>query len=126
VAVEGETLDEMLHEKIELDGGGWTGSGRPRWMPLDTLPCRFTLDLMIQSGKVASRVKHGIIEIDLYSLREFGKRNQKARQVLREVIRMERKLLYGAQEGQTRLPAPGSNSEREKVRELRQVYSEVG
>lgn len=69
MAVEGETLDEMLHEKIELDGGGWTGSSRPRWMPLDSLPSKFVLDRMIRSGKVVSRVRHGIIEVDLSSLR---------------------------------------------------------
>ncbi len=54
-----QSLDEMLRDKIALDGG-WTGSSRPRWMALDALPCRFTLDWMIRGGRVAQPSLSGL------------------------------------------------------------------
>jgi hypothetical protein len=74
-----ETLDSMLQEKITLDGGGWTGQHRwPRWRPLDSLPHRVVLEWMIEGGKIASRVRRGIVEVDLNSLRAYGQRSRRA------------------------------------------------
>ncbi len=85
-----ETLDSMLDDKVALDGGGWTSNRWPRWRPLDGLPRRVVLEWMIQRGEIASRVRRGIIEVDLDNLKEYAQRNQRARRVLREIVKETR------------------------------------